>query len=174
MTPLRAIRIGILPVLIGISIEPSIGRAGQIAASIEYEVTPRPTAVPESFQAGPDISLQFLTIKAIDGFRVDAALWQPNSKQPASTSLVVMALGDSNYHSPPQSTLGRGLAEKGYAALAINTRNHDGDIYSQNFLDLRNDIDAAVHTARALGYRAKGIFTFNSMQPPAGTRTSRA
>jgi pimeloyl-ACP methyl ester carboxylesterase len=65
-----------------------------------------------------------------------------------------MALGDNNYHSPPQSTLGRGLAEKGYAALAINTRNHDGNIYNQNFLDLRNDIDAAVHTARALGYRS--------------------
>jgi pimeloyl-ACP methyl ester carboxylesterase len=35
MTPLRAIRIGILAILIGISIEPSIGSAGQIAASIE-------------------------------------------------------------------------------------------------------------------------------------------
>src|ERR1700704_5484862 len=65
-----------------------------------------------------------------------------------------MALGDNNYYSPPQSTLGRGLAEKGYAALAINTRNRDGNTFRQNFLDLRRDIDAAVQTARALGYRS--------------------
>jgi hypothetical protein len=154
MTPQRAIHIGILAILIGTTIGPSIGGAGQIAASIEYEVTPRPAAVPESFQGGPALSLQFLTIKAIDGFRVDAALWQPSNKQPASTPLIVMALGDNNYYSPPQSTLGRGLAEKGYATLAINTRNHDGDIYSHSFFDLRNDIDAAVRTAWALGYHS--------------------
>jgi hypothetical protein len=46
----------------------------------------------------PGTSLQFLAIKAIDGFRVDAALWQPNGKQPADTPLIVMALGDNNKH----------------------------------------------------------------------------
>jgi pimeloyl-ACP methyl ester carboxylesterase len=128
--------------------------AAQIAASIEYEIVSRPAAVPESFQAAPATSLRFLAIKAIDGYRIDAALWQPTGKPVADTTLVVMALGDNNYYSPPQSILGRGLAEKGYAALAINTRNHDGDIYSRNFFDLRHDVDAAVRTARALGYRS--------------------
>jgi pimeloyl-ACP methyl ester carboxylesterase len=85
---------------------------------------------------------------------MEGVLWQPDRKQPADTTLVVMALGDNNYHSPPQSTLGRGLAEKGYAALAVNTRNRDGNIYNQNFLELRRDIEAAIQTARALGYRS--------------------
>jgi pimeloyl-ACP methyl ester carboxylesterase len=147
--------ITLVAVLLAISgtLNSSPSKAAQIAASIEYETVPRPAGLPENFQAAPGTSLQFLAIKAIDGFRVDAALWQPSGKQPADTTLIVMALGDNNYHSPPQSTLGRGLAEKGYAALAINTRNHDGNIYSQNFLDLHRDIDAAVQTARALGYR---------------------
>jgi pimeloyl-ACP methyl ester carboxylesterase len=143
---------GLLAISGGFNLSPVT--AAHIAASIEYEAVPRPASLPETFQAAPGTSLQFLAIKAIDGFRVDAALWQPNGKQPADTPLIVMALGDNNYYSPPQSTLGRGLAEKGYAALAINTRNRDGNTFRQNFLDLRRDIDAAVQTARALGYRS--------------------
>jgi pimeloyl-ACP methyl ester carboxylesterase len=159
MTKQRSFRIGllgVLAVLLGVAMMmvPAPAQGAQIAASIDYELTLRPSSVPDTFQATPGTSLQFLAIKAIDGFRINAALWQPGGKQPADTTLVVMALGDNNYHSPPQSTLGRGLAEKGYAALAINTRNHDGNIYSQNFLDLRRDIEAAVQTARALGYRS--------------------
>jgi pimeloyl-ACP methyl ester carboxylesterase len=148
--------IALWSVLLAVSggLNSSPGTAAQIAASIEYEAVQRPAGLPENFQAAPGTSLQFLAIKAIDGFRVDAALWQPSGKQPADTPLIIMALGDNNYHSPPQSTLGRGLAEKGYAALAINTRNRDGNIFRQNFLDLRRDIDAAVQTARSLGYRS--------------------
>jgi pimeloyl-ACP methyl ester carboxylesterase len=147
-----AVGAAVLALATGFNWSPS--EATQIAASIEYEVVPRPAGVPATLQALSGASLQFLMIKAIDGYRIDAALWQPISKQPAVTTLVVMAIGDNNYHSPPQSTLGHGLAEKGYAVLAINTRNHDGNIYTQNFLDLHRDIEAAVQTARALGYRS--------------------
>ena len=130
------------------------GHAAEIAASIQYEFVQPPAGLPADFQAREGISLRFLAIKAIDGYRVDAALWQPSGKQPADTTLIIMAIGDNNYYSPPQSTLSRGLVTKGYAALAINTRTHDGDIYSRNFFDLSRDIDAAVQTARALGYRS--------------------
>jgi alpha-beta hydrolase superfamily lysophospholipase len=78
-----------------------------------------------------------------------------SSKQPADTALLVMVHGSgSNYTLAPNSTLSRSLSQRGYAALAINTRQHDDKIYTENFLDIRRDIDAAVQTARALGYRS--------------------
>src|SRR5712692_467768 len=52
-----------------------------------------------------------------------------------------------------QSGLGPRLAGKGYASLAINTRQHDDKINMDNFLDVRRDIDAAVQVGRALGYK---------------------
>jgi pimeloyl-ACP methyl ester carboxylesterase len=41
---------------------------------------------------------------------------------------------------------------KGYAALSISTRQHDTNINTDNFFDVRKDIEAAVATAEALGY----------------------
>jgi pimeloyl-ACP methyl ester carboxylesterase len=38
--------------------------------------------------------------------------------------------------------------------LAINTRQHDDKINTDNFLDVRRDIDAAVQVGRALGYKS--------------------
>jgi pimeloyl-ACP methyl ester carboxylesterase len=156
MTMQQMLDIGLWTAILGMTNALGLmpGNAAQIAASVEYEIVARPASLPENFKAAPGTSLQFLAIKTIDGFRMDAALWQPSGKLVADTTLIVMALGDNNYYSPPQNTLGRGLAEKGYAALAINTRNHDGNIYSQNFLHLRRDIEAAVSTARAIGYRS--------------------
>jgi hypothetical protein len=45
----------------------------RIAASIEYETIPRPAGLPDDLQALPGASLRFLSIKAIDGFKVEAA-----------------------------------------------------------------------------------------------------
>jgi pimeloyl-ACP methyl ester carboxylesterase len=98
--------------------------------------------------------LRFLAIKAIDGFQVDAALWQPSGKQPVETTLIVMVHGSgASYRGAPQSALGPRLATKGYASLAINTRQHDERLNTDNFLDVRRDIDAAVQVGRALGYK---------------------
>jgi pimeloyl-ACP methyl ester carboxylesterase len=49
--------------------------------------------------------------------------------------------------------LGRGLSAKGYAMLAIDTRQHNEHINTDNFYEIRDDIQAAVFTARALGYK---------------------
>jgi pimeloyl-ACP methyl ester carboxylesterase len=130
-------------------------QGAQVAASIEYETVARPAGLPDDFKAVPKTSLQFLRIKTIDGNKVEAAYWLPEGKQPANTTLVVMVHGSGdNYHHAPNSTLGAGLAAKGYAALAIDTRQHDDKVNTDNFLDISRDIQGAVSTARALGYRS--------------------
>jgi len=47
----------------------------QIVANIEYETATPPAGLPNNMQALPGASLRFLSIKAIDGFLVRAALW---------------------------------------------------------------------------------------------------
>jgi hypothetical protein len=129
--------------------------APQTAASIEYELVAAPPAgTPANLAAPAGASLRFLAIKAIDGFKVDAALWQPDGRAPGATTLVVSVHGSGgNFHRHPNGFLGRGLVARGYAVLAINTRQHDDAVNTDNFLDVRRDIEAAVYTARALGYR---------------------
>ena len=55
----------------------------RIAASVEYEAARPPDGLPDDMQALPGASLGFLSIKAVDGFKVQAALWQPENKPPA-------------------------------------------------------------------------------------------
>lgn len=127
---------------------------GVRAAGIDYEIVNRPATLPQGFGATPATSLEFLAITAIDGNRVDAVLWQPPARERAETTLVVHVHGSgSNYAKPPNNILGAGLAATGRAVLAINTRQHDEKVATENFFDIRRDIEAAVYTGRALGYR---------------------
>ena len=127
----------------------------QIAASIEYEDAPPPGGLPDDMQAPPGVSLRFLSIKALDGFQVQAALWQPENKPPAETTIIVQMHGSGgNLASLPVRTIARALSAKGYAALSISTRQHDDHVNTDNFFDVRRDIEAAVVTARALGFRS--------------------
>ena len=128
--------------------------AMETAASIGYEFVPRPAGLSDVFTASDGAASRFLAIKAIDGVTNAGSLWEPIRKAPADTTLVVMVHGSGgSYRGAPQSGLGRRLAAKGYAALAIDTRQHDDAINTDNFFDVRRDIEAAVATARALGYR---------------------
>ncbi len=123
------------------------------AVAITYDFTARPAAVPATLAAAPNARLRFLTITAIDGYHVESALWEPAAKAPAATTLVVAVHGSGDdYYGDPMGFLGKGLSAKGYAMLAIDTRQHDEHINTDNFYDIRNDIQAAVFTARALGY----------------------
>ena len=135
-------------------LDPS-GRANaQIAASVEYEFTARPAGLTEDFNPIGETSLSFLTIKTIDDYAMEAALWLPAKKEAAETTLVVMVHGSGgSYRRAPESTLGPRLAANGYTALAINTRQHDDKVNTDNFLEVRRDIEAAVQVGRALGYK---------------------
>jgi pimeloyl-ACP methyl ester carboxylesterase len=126
----------------------------QRAAGIEYEVTARPEGASAELDGRAGTSLQFLTIDTMDHYGMDAALWQPGGVQPAETTLVIQVHGSgSNYSKPPNRVIGARLAEAGRAVLAINTRQHDDRVATENFFDIRRDIDAAVEVGRALGYR---------------------
>jgi pimeloyl-ACP methyl ester carboxylesterase len=129
--------------------------AAQIAASIEYEPCPRPAGLPDDMQARPGASLRFLSIKAIDGFEVEVALWQPQNKPPSETTIIVQVHGSGgNLASLPLRVIARALSAKGYAALSVSTRQHDEHVNTDNFFDVRRDIEAAVVTAKALGFRS--------------------
>lgn len=129
--------------------------AAQIAASIEYQTAPRPDGLPDDMQPLRGASLRFLSIKAIDGFKVEAALWQPDNKPPAETTMIVQVHGSgSNLAELPLRAIARALSPKGYAALSISTRQHDEHVNTDNFFDVRRDIEAAVATVQALGYRS--------------------
>jgi hypothetical protein len=98
----------------------------RIAASIEYETIRRPVGVPDDMQPPPGASLQFLSIRALDGLKVEAALWQPENKLPSDTTMIVQVHGSGgNLASFPLRATARVLSAKGYAALSISTRQHD-------------------------------------------------
>jgi pimeloyl-ACP methyl ester carboxylesterase len=127
----------------------------QIAASIEYEDASPPAGLPEDMQALPEASLQFLTIKAIDGFKIQAALWQPDDRPAAETTIIVQVHGSGgNLASLPLRVIARALSARAYAALSISTRQHDEHVNTDTFFDVRHDIEAAVVTAKALGYQS--------------------
>ena len=99
--------------------------------------------------------LQFLSIKAIDGFEVQAALWQPENKLPADATMIVQVHGSGgNLASFPLRVTARAMSAKGYAALGISTRQHDEHVNTDNFFDVRRDIEAAVATVKALGFKS--------------------
>src|SRR5262245_46945066 len=65
----------------------------EIAASIQYDFVQQPEGLSADFAHRDGISLKFLTIKAIDGFKSDGALWQANAKRPSDTTLIIMVHG---------------------------------------------------------------------------------
>jgi pimeloyl-ACP methyl ester carboxylesterase len=130
-------------------------RAGAtIAAAISYQVIERPAALPDRFVAPSGIELQFLAITTIDGVTNTAALVQPRGRAIEDTTLLIHVHGSGgNFHGLPHGAQLMPLADQGYAGLAINTRQHDEAMNTDNFFAVRHDLAAAVAVARALGYR---------------------
>jgi hypothetical protein len=111
------------------------------AAGIEYEFVTRPAEVPAEYDAPAGTSLRFLAIRAIDGSRVDAALWHPGARPIFSMPLVVSVHGSGeSFHGNPNGPLARGLAAKGYGVLGINTRQSGKRVNTDNFMEVRRDI----------------------------------
>ncbi len=133
---------------------PAMSQA-HVAAGIAYEETPRPEGLPDDMQPLPGVGLRFLSISAIDGFRIAAALWQPLATPAATTTLLVQVHGSGgNFASLQLRATARALSARGFAALSISTRQHDEHVNTDNFFEVRRDIEAAVATAKALGYGA--------------------
>ena len=152
-----------------------------VAASIEYEFVARPAGLQVEFAAPPDANFQFLAIKAIDGFRVDAALAQPISKLPVNSTLVVSVHGSGrSYDKHPNACLLHLLPNKGLAVLAINTRQAGARVNTENFLDVRR-ISKRRSTQPALSATKRSCYTATawaismcSITPPTiGTRISK-
>jgi len=123
----------------------------QVAASITYEEVERPEGLPEEFAATDATQLSFLKLTAIDGNPIDAALWRP-AEGDADTIVVSIHGSGGNYTYNPVGPLSMNLATAGTSVLAINTRQSGDKVNTDNFFDVTNDIDAAVQTARALGF----------------------
>src|SRR5215831_18652263 len=133
---------------------PAMSQA-HVAAGISYEETPRPEGLPDDMQPLSGVGLRFLSISAIDGFRIAAALWQPLAKRAATTTLLVQVHGSGgNFASVQLRATARALSASGFAALSISTRQHDEHVNTDNFFEVRRDLEAAVATAKALGYGA--------------------
>jgi len=133
--------------------------AAQVAASIEFEPAARPAGLPDDMQPLPGASLTFLAIKAIDGHKIDAALWRPDNRPAGTTPIMVQVHGSGgNLTELPLRATARALSLRGYAALTINTRQHDEAVNTDNFFDIATDIDAAVATVKALGHTSIVLF----------------
>ena len=167
--------------IISVALLAGPAHSAETAASIQYEAATKPEGLSDDFHTTDTADLKFLTLTSIDRNRIAAAWWQPKGKDIANTTAVIMIHGSGgSYRRAPESALGARLAAKGYAVLAIDTRQHDDKINTENFFDVRRDIDAAMHTARALGYRswccrgtASATSRSSSMPRPTGTATSR-
>src|SRR5438874_12882188 len=124
MTRGGIMKAAILCALIVVSLPANAERA----ASIDYEFVARPTTVSADYDAP---GLRFLAIKAIDGARVDAALWRGSS----TVSMSVHGRGDT-FHTYRNGLLGKGLAAKGYAVRGGNTRRSGPRANTDNVLEV--------------------------------------
>jgi predicted alpha/beta-fold hydrolase len=80
---------------------------------------------------------------------------QPEGIPPTHITMIVQVNGSGgNLASLPLRVIARALSARGYAALSISTRQHDEHVNTDNFFDVRQDIEAAVVTAKALGFRS--------------------
>lgn len=134
-----------------------------IVPFVKYQLIPRPEKVmtrqgmvpfPDDMVAPPGVRLRFINIKTVDDFIVSGALWEPEKKDPQNTVAFVNIHGSGgNYFGDPVAFLTKLLSADGYACLAINTRQHDQYVNTDNFLDVRKDIESAVLVLQNLGYK---------------------
>jgi pimeloyl-ACP methyl ester carboxylesterase len=93
--------------------------------------------------------VRFLAIDTLDGGRMDAVVREPGK---ANGTWVVCVHGSGgNYAASAPGILLRALPSHGYTILGINTRQSGARVNSDNFFDVRYDIEAAIATAKHLG-----------------------
>jgi len=146
---------GLLIMLSSVTVAAQTPDGSRTAVSITYRDTPRPEGLPADFVPGDKNAVRFMTLTAIDGNEVPAALWTPKGTGPGQGTVVISVHGSGgDYSYNPVGPLSRGLSENGFSVLAIKTRQSGPKVNTDNFFDDRRDIEAAVYTARSLGYRS--------------------
>jgi len=99
-----------------------------------------------AFTAGAQpwaVSMEFLRITTGDGAETAGLLYAPLGRAPRGGVVLVHGYA-SNFYSGSTAHLSRGLAERGFMTIAINTRDHDGGPKTTLFEDNRWDEQAAV------------------------------
>ncbi len=136
-------------------------------APFKFKFIPRPKEVktqrgmaplPADMQAPAGARLRFIQFSSTDssetGYASLGALWEPDGKEPSNTvALVAMPGSGGNFATDPLGFLARMLAGRGYASLAVQTCQESRCTNTDNFLDSRKDIEAAVLTLKSLGYK---------------------
>src|SRR6266568_3307987 len=96
-------------------------------------------------------SVEQVALRTADGILLDGVLYRPAANSRPTAILLVHGFG-SNFYSGYFPLLGRTAAEQGYAALALNMRDHDTGPKVSDFADNQADIAAGLDCLRKLGY----------------------
>src|SRR6266849_3707110 len=92
-----------------------------------------------------------VALRTADGMLLDGVLYQPAANPRPTAILLVHGFG-SNFYSGYFPFFARAAAEQGYAALALNMRDHDTGPKVSDFVDTEADIAAGLTYLRKLGH----------------------
>jgi pimeloyl-ACP methyl ester carboxylesterase len=98
------------------------------------------------------VTAEFIRLRTADGLETAGLIHAPAGRPPRAGLVMVHGYG-SNFYSGQAVGLGRALAERGFAAIAVNMRDHDLGPKTTLFEDTRWDTQAAVDE---LGRRGVG------------------
>ena len=108
-------------------------------------------SVNQPTRAAQNIDVDLVRLQTKDGVKLTGILRQPRMSK--TKACVVLIHGYSgNFYSGVMGFLPEALADRGFAALAINMRDHDRGPKHNRFEDNRYDIMAAVDKMAQLGY----------------------
>ena len=105
----------------------------------------------QTIRAAGDIEINLVRLQTDDGVKLTGILRQPRMSK--TKACVILIHGYSgNFYSGIMGFLPEALADRGFATLAINMRDHDRGPKHNRFEDNRYDIMAAVDKMAQLGY----------------------
>src|SRR5713226_3567876 len=92
-----------------------------------------------------------VALHTADGTLLDGVFYRP-AANPRPTSILLVHGFGSNFYSAYFPFFARAAAEQGYAALALNMRDHDTGPKVSDFVDTEADIAAGLTYLRKLGH----------------------
>jgi pimeloyl-ACP methyl ester carboxylesterase len=98
-------------------------------------------AVPARAQPAA-VSQELVRLATGDQKQTTGLLHAPVGRTPRAGVVLVHGYG-SNFYAEPVASLAHGLAERGFLALPVNTRDHDGGAKTSLFDENRRDVQAA-------------------------------